>query len=477
MKLLPKSLRWTLQLWHGLLLFIVVTGLLIAFYSVEREQALIRLDRQLQRWSPRISDAFHQQWSRSSNASQESWKDRWLKEIELKADLSPFFDAQGETRAYYAIWDPHGNILTFSGSAPLPIPLPWSDRASSRFRTRENHREFNHILPEGTSVLVGLPLAPFEESFHTLGLQLLGVGASILALSLIGGWWIVSRSLRPIANISGTARAISQGRLQERIPIKEAESELGQLSRTLNHTFQQLESSFAQQVRFTGDASHELRTPISIIRSKTQLTLSRERSVTEYQEALELCQCNAERMGDLVESLLELARIDSGEARIAPTSFDLLKVAKIARELVLPLANESCISIQLPQNSLSVLGVPGWTQQVISNLLINAIRYCPESRLITIRFEEDEKTVALHVIDSGPGIPPEDLEHIFDRFYRVDKARSRDRGGSGLGLAICRALMETQNGTIEAQSELGKGSQFTIILPLSGAHENKFAKT
>ena len=466
MKLFPQSLRWTLQLWHGLLLFLVVTGLLAAFYSVEREQAWIRLDRQLQRWSPRISDAFHQQRARAFNSSPDSWKTNWLQELDLQADLAPFFEPEGDTKAYYAIWDPRGNILTFSASAPFPIPFPRRDRSSSRLRTRDNHREFHHILPEGTTVLVGLPLAPHETRFQSLGLKLIGIGTSVLALSLLGGWWIISRSLRPIAHISSTAQAISQGKLQERIPIKVTESELGQLSQTLNDTFRQLENAFAQQVRFTGDASHELRTPISIIRSKTQLTLSRDRSVAEYREALELCQRNAERMGDLVESLLELARIDSGEARITPTNFDLIQVAKAARELVLPLANESEIKIQLPQGSCAVLGVPGWTQQVISNLLINAIRYCPGSHSITMTLEENKATAALHVVDAGPGIPPEDLEHIFERFFRVDKARARNQGGSGLGLAICKALMEAQNGAIKGKSEWGKGSQFTLRLPL-----------
>ena len=477
MKHLFQSLRWQLQMWHGLLLSIVVTGLLTTYYSLQKDQTLRRVDQQLTSWSPRIADTMRQRGRPRVPRSGESRRPNeigWLEELALSTDLAPFFDATGETKAYYCIWNPRGTIVTFSDSAPKVIPLPGRIRGASQFRSRESFREIFLGFPEGTMIVVGLPLEPTYQKLRTLTFQLVAIGAGILSISFAGGWWFITRSIRPIGSIRQTARAISQGHLEERIPIQHAESELGQLSTTLNNTFERLENSFSQQVRFTADASHELRTPISVIRSKTQLALSRDRSTSEYRDAIQVCQRAAERMGDLVTSLLELARIDSGEAKTEPTNFDTLEVILESVELVQAMAKESKIKIIVPKQSLQAVGVPMWTQQVITNLLVNAIRYCPGTKKIQISIEQADGVVTITVLDHGPGIPSSDLTHLFERFYRVDKARSRDQGGSGLGLSISRSLMEAQGGSIQAKSTIGTGSQFSITLP---AVENSSGKS
>lgn len=470
MKHFFQSLRWQLQLWHGLLLGIVVTGLLSTFYTLQREQTLSRLDQQVQSWTPRIAEALRQlRPPRPVRPGQprNPMESDWLKELVLPTDIAPFFDAEGETKAYYSIWDPMGRILTFSESTPKMVPYPEIAQGRRLIRTRDSYKEIASVLPEGTTILVGTPLEPAYESLRILRFQLFGVGAGILAISLMGGWWFITRSIRPISSIRHTARAISEGHLEGRISIQNAESELGQLSKVLNDTFERLEASFSQQVRFTADASHELRTPISVIRSKTQLALSRERSPEEYREAIHVCQRSAERMGELVESLLELARIDSGEAKTESTPFDILNVILESVELVQAMAKESGITLVVPEQSCQVMGVSMWTQQVITNLLVNAIRYCPETEEIQIEIDQSSSSATVTIRDFGPGIPSADLPHLFERFFRVDRARSRTQGGSGLGLSISRSLMEAQEGSIEAQSTIGKGSQFSISLPIA----------
>ena len=464
MRKLFQSLRWKLQLWYGLLLLLIISGLLFSFYTLQRDQAYARTDRQLQRWSPRLANAFHLSFRPSPGDPQEQQNQAWLQEINLPPDLEGQFSADGDTQAYYSVWDSNGNLVTFSESAPTSVPYPDHLRGSNHFRTRDQLREFSHLLPEGTMLLVGLPLNTLETDLRALTFRLSCIGAAILVFGLAGGWWFISTSLRPIEAMRQTSQTISQGDLSARIKIEDEGTELGKLSSTLNHTFARLEDSFAQQIRFTADASHELRTPLSIIRSKAQLALSRPRSSEEYQEAIRICQKAAERMGELVESLLRLARIDSGEASSDSADFQILPVIEESVDLIEPLAEEAKIEIETPTADHTVRGNPVWTQQVLTNLLANAIHYCPESKLIRIVIDESPSELRVTVMDFGPGIDEQDLKHIFDRFYRVDKARSRREGGSGLGLSICRALMEAQNGSITAKSRLGKGSQFTIHL-------------
>jgi len=467
MKHFYQSLRWQLQMWHGLLLSIVVTGLLSTFYTLQKEQILSRLDLQLKTWAPRIGEGLRQLKRPRPGLPRTKEESDWLLELNLAADIAPYFDSLGDTKAYYCIWDPRGRVMTFSDSTPKVAQFLDRVRGSNQYRTRDSYREISLGLPEGTMVLVGVPLEPTYQKLQTLRLQLVAIGIGILGISLTGGWWFITLSIRPIGSIRQTAGAISQGHLEQRISIRNSESELGQLSKALNDTFERLEDAFSQQVRFTADASHELRTPISVIRSKTQLALSRDRSPAEYREAIQVCQRSSERMGDLVESLLELARIDSGETKTEPTEFDILNVIIESVELVQSMANEAGITIVVPEQSCDVIGVPMWTQQVITNLFVNALRYCPETEEIQVTIDPSPHSVMVIIRDFGPGIPTADLPHLFERFFRVDKARSRIQGGSGLGLSISRSLMETQGGQIQAQSTIGKGSRFTITLPVA----------
>ena len=292
-----------------------------------------------------------------------------------------------------------------------------------------------------------------------------GAGSAVLLLGLAGGWWVSTRALHPIADISATAAKIATGDLAQRIRTTDTDSELGQLALDLNNTFARLQASFARQAQFTADASHELRTPVAVVITQTQTALARERPAAEYRESLAACQRAAQRMRSLIECLLTLARLDSAETPATLESCDLGGIVGEAVELMRPLANEQNIHLELELSQAHCRGNPGQLAQVASNLLTNAIHYNLPGGSVRVSVRCDPDAALLCVSDTGMGIPPADLPHIFERFYRVDKARSGAQGHSGLGLAITQAIVQAHGGSIEVVSEPGQGSKFEVRLP------------
>jgi heavy metal sensor kinase len=322
------------------------------------------------------------------------------------------------------------------------------------------------FLPRGECILAGRSLTPDLAALRRLGIWLTMAGAGVLLLGLAGGWWLASRAIRPIEEISATAVKIADGDLSHRINVADTESELGRLATVLNSTFARLEGAFAQQARFTADASHELRTPVAVILNQTQSALTRERPGAEYREVLEACQRAAQRMRALTESLLELARLDGGQAALKREPCDLARVAQDSVQLVRPLAQEAGVQIECQLAGTDCLADAEQLGRVVLNLLNNAIQFNQRGGTVRISITANNGTAVLEVADTGSGIPAEDLPHIFERFYRVDKSRAQPQGNAGLGLAICKAIVEAHSGTIVAASEPGAGSTFTVTLPL-----------
>ncbi len=258
---------------------------------------------------------------------------------------------------------------------------------------------------------------------------------------------------------------IAGGDLSQRIDAADTESELGRLAAVLNSTFARLEAAFAHQSRFTSDASHELRTPVSVILSQVQTVLSKERTGAEYREALEACQRAAVRMKRLTESRFEFARQGAGQQPMKQEPFDLARVARDCVELVRPLAGERGLEIECELPPTPCRGDSERIGQVATNLLTNAIHFNRDNGQVRISTLVENGSVILSVSDTGTGIPPEDVPHIFERFYRVDKSRSRIQGRTGLGLAITKAIVDAHSGTVEVSSQPGTGSTFKVRLP------------
>ena len=313
-------------------------------------------------------------------------------------------------------------------------------------------------------MLVGCNIGQDLAGIRRFAWLLAGTGGVVFVLGLAVGGWISASALRPIQQISVAAAKIASGDLAERIHTADTRSELGRLACDLNDTFARLETSFLRQAQFTADASHELRTPVTVVLTQTQSALTRERSPAEYRECLAACQRAAQRMRRLIEGLLMLARLDGGKAAAAIEPCALDRIANEAADTLRSLAEQQSVRLDVELAPVQCMGNPDQLAQVAFNLIGNAIQYNRPGGSVRVAVGGEGNSAMLGVCDTGQGIAPDDLPHIFERFYRADKSRSGPQGHSGLGLAIVKAIVEAHAGTIEATSKVGEGSVFVVRL-------------
>jgi two-component system OmpR family sensor kinase len=489
-----KSIKWRLQIWYGLILVVVLAGFGFTAYQLERGRQLRRIDNELHRRFAILSDALRparppKQGRPPFDGPPSQMPDDLPPRQNLpplKFDLPPWaaglFGTNQPENYYFVIQTRDGKEIARAGNAPRydvsSEPFRRINRAPELYDVRpelsglkpppawteDGFREiFNHT-PSGEEIVVGCSIAPELKELHRTALNLAAVGGWILLVGLAGGWWFVSRALRPIENISAAAVKISAGDLSQRINVAEAESELGKLASVLNSTFARLDAAFAQQKQFASDAAHELRTPVAVVLTQTQTALNRERTVPEYRETLEACQRAAQRMRKLIGALLELARLDAGQEQMKRLRFDFSRTVADCVELVKPLTEESGIKIFTELSPLEITGDAERLAQVATNLLTNAIQYNQPNGEVRVKLAARDGLAILTVSDTGLGISAEDLPHVFKRFYRGDK--SRTGGNTGLGLAISKAIVEAHGGGIEVSSEEDAGTTFTVRLPV-----------
>ncbi len=316
------------------------------------------------------------------------------------------------------------------------------------------------------AIVVGRSIADIKDVLGSF-VDILGISAGVIVvLAGIGGVFLASQVLKPVDRITRTARDIGEKDLSRRIEVL-SDDELGRLSLTLNQMVERLEAAFDRQRQFTADASHELRTPLAVIQAESTLTLSKERAEAEYRKSLELVSQEAARMSAIIGKLLFLARSDAGKE---PLNFEEVNLKEFITKLssgLEALAREKSLQLKLGQmEELTVKGDTAKLRQLFLNLMENAIRYSPNGGTITSSVVSKKKNAVVCISDTGTGIPPEHLPRIFERFYRVDKARSRADGGAGLGLAIAKHIAEAHGGKIEVESQVGKGTIFYVSLPL-----------
>ena len=405
------------------------------------------------------------------------WEGPRGRSLRLSAQTLALFNAADTNGFYYEYWSRDKDLLNRSSNAPAFVPVPYRSAASVIYalRTRGPFREAWHFTDLGECILVGRNITADLVAMKRFALLLIFAGGSVLALGLAGAGWLVTGALRPVKRISATALRISADNLSERIDTTHIDSELSHLARTLNSSFAQLEAAFARQKQFTGDAAHELRTPVSVMLTHAQNGLASACASDEHREAFEACQRAAQRMRHLIESLLELVQLDSGQESIKRQHMDLAQVAAECVELVKPLAAMYHLTIHSELAPCQYSGDPHRLAQVISNPLANAIHYNKPAGEIRVRTQSQNGAAVITVQDTGRGILAEDLPHIFERFYRADKSRSTERfyrvdqerstAGRGLGLAISKAIVKAHGGTIQVQSVPEEGSEFQVILP------------
>src|SRR5579864_1013931 len=281
----------------------------------------------------------------------------------------------------------------------------------------------------------------------------------------LGGFLLAAKSLAPLRWMAEQARSITDKNLHSRLDIGAAHEELMMLADSFNELLSRLDQSFETMRRFVADASHELRTPIAVIRGEADVALDHDRNSAEYKESLAIIQDEARRLTRLIDDLLNLARADAGHVSLHVEEFyvnDLL--AECCRVIQAKAgAKKIHLECQCPED-VAYRGDPELIRRLVLNLLENAIRYTPEGGRVQISVEDSARELRIQVADTGIGIPPETATHVFERFYRGDQARSRQNGGFGLGLSIVKWIAESHNGSVELSSEPGQGSTFTVLL-------------
>ena len=429
--------------------------------------------------------------------------DRELRSADLR-DFDPRahgrFDAATGRRVGLVVVDPNGHVVpdvsVASGYATSPDPLPdvpkggpdaysamygkIADGASTDGSV--HYRLLPIPFPQGYTIVLTAPLTAAEESTAALIRSLLLVGGAVLLLTLLAGWIIIRRDLRPLERIARTADAIAEGDLDRRSEVAHDRSEVGRLGSAFDAMLDRIQAAFdAQRAaldakarsedrlrRFVADASHELRTPITALRGYADLY--RAGGLAEgaaMEQAMRRIGTESKRMGALVEDLLLLARLDEGR----PIRQDRVDLSTLASDAV---ADARAIQPDRPiaadlRDGLLVRGDEDRLRQVVGNLFTNVRVHTPSSAPVEVRLGAENGHAVLDVIDHGPGIPPEHAERVFDRFYRADPGRSRDRGGSGLGLAIAASVVEAHGGSVSHRPTPGGGATFTVTLPVASA--------
>jgi heavy metal sensor kinase len=303
----------------------------------------------------------------------------------------------------------------------------------------------------------------------------LPVGALI---AVAGGSLLVKRALSPVDKIAASAERISSQNLNERLPVPQTGDELQRLSIALNHMIERLDEAFQYSRRFVADASHELRTPLTVLRGEIEGFVQEPQLPAEWRERLGSALEEVVRLANIVEGLFAISRLDAGEAQAEWVRFDLGQLAAATADQMFLLAEDKKIALTCAApNGVCVQGDRARLKQVVVNLLDNAIKYTAEGGQIGMTVGTMDSRAVLEVADNGIGIPAEALPHIFDRFFRVDKARSRDLGGAGLGLSIVKSICTAHHGRVEASSTPGQGSRFRVELPLATVPNNQLTET
>jgi len=382
---------------------------------------------------------------------------------------------------FIEVWSPDGVLLYRSaalqgqrlGGAPTADegqhdPIPSTARLPNGTRVRLASGVY-HIEDQRIVLRVAYSQEALWRELREFGeVLLLGFPIAVL-LAGFGGYALARKALAPVDLMATQAKTISAEKLGDRLSVENPEDELGKLGTVFNAMLGRLQAAFDQLRRFTADASHELRTPLTAIRSVGEVALQDQRSPAEYRDVIGSMLEEVDRLTRLAESLLALSRADTGHIQLQREDISLVLTAKEASSVVEVLAEEKRQHIDIEGDANLVVSVDRLIlRQAIVNLLDNAIKYSPPGSHILVRVQSaGDKQVFLDVIDQGPGIPGEHQPHVFDRFFRVDKARTREWGGAGLGLSITRWAVEAHGGDISLKCEEGQGSTFRVSLPVA----------
>jgi heavy metal sensor kinase len=463
-----RSTRFRLTAWYAALLALTVIALGGAVYLGLKQYLTATLSDQLSLQANQIAET----WLRHIAASGEDYV-----VDEIEEHLSPEI-----TNRFIRVTRPDGSLL-YQSSAPRDqsfdpsmIGRPNPARTTG---SREEHlsgeselliyTSAHSVAGSGTFLIeVGAPYNQIENTLHGLVMIFAAMLPVALGLAIGGGYILMKRALRPVDEITRAAESITSRNLSERLPIPDTGDEFERLSATLNRMIERLEQSFHQVIQFTADASHELRTPLTILRGEMEVALRQNQLNPAARELIESVLEETEKLSKMVENLMTLSRLDSGELKLERSRCDLAALCRETVEQTSLLAEDKAIRLEyVAPHTLEINADPLRLRQIMINLIDNAIKYTPPGGHVRVAVAPEHDVATIEVSDTGQGIPEDAVPYIFDRFYRADKARSRELGGSGLGLAIVKAICELHGGRIQVESAVGQGTRFRVEIPLS----------
>jgi signal transduction histidine kinase len=355
--------------------------------------------------------------------------------------------------------------LTIGQTGKLTVPTMMGDSQSVQDTEGNTLLLYRYVLKENSGTLiVGISLEPTERTLHTVLLILAATIPLALLVSSVGAIFLAGRVLNPIAEITAQAKRISRENLTERLAF-DSTDEVGQLGQTFDSMLDRIQAAFEHERQFIGNVSHELRTPLGMLKAQISLALSRPREVAALVQMMHAMDSDVDRMTRLVESMLTLIHTEATPIHSQPVNLGELLAILVSQ--LQPLAAQKQITLTLETPSaLWVWGDSDQLVQLFLNLIDNALKYCGTQGKVGINVQRRDNEWQIAVSDTGIGIGPEHLPHVFDRFYRVDPSRTRQTGGIGLGLAISQAIAHQHGGQITVQSQLQHGSIFTVVLPI-----------
>jgi two-component system OmpR family sensor kinase len=480
-----ESIRGRLTLWYATALILSIAIFAVVLYFARRSDTYQDLDQRIQSEADLTAGILAESYRARGSLVEQDTAGRPILTAEVAAVLEVVPDfllvTSRDGRLLFA--SPDARALTFGEFEQLNsiAQPPPGERAhtTGRYRVKPNGPTLHYIVravPDAGdqfgAILAGADTKSAELRLEQLLLTILiAFFVGVVPAILVGGW-LAARALEPVDRMITEVREITDGRsLHRRLALPMTRDELSRLAETVNQMMTRLERSFAALRRFTADASHELKTPLTVVRAGVERAITRPGMPQDALAPLEETLQEVNRMTELLDSLLTLARADEGRAELHREPVDLREILEEAGETGELLAEHAGVGmeIRLPAEPVVLAVDRSRVRQLALNLIENAVKYTPRGGHVSVELAGNDGRVTFTVADTGIGIAPGDLPHVFDRFWRADSARTRtsERAGTGLGLAICKWIAEAHGGTIEVQSRPGRGTTFTVGLPRS----------